>query len=150
MKRLRTLITMRAATPAGVVSVLFRDRGCRSFLAQPPANRWHPSGMTRGENGRPDEMTVLEPGDVATLCGMTVPEPGDVATLCGKTIPEPGDVATLCGMTVPEPGDVATLCEMTAPEPGGFKAISRWLRSAATTPPVHGRNKSRIPEGCQP
>ena len=34
-----------AATPAGVGFVPFRFRGCRSCLAQPPANGWHPSGM---------------------------------------------------------------------------------------------------------
>jgi len=32
----------------------------------------------------------------------------------------------------------------------GIKAISRWLRSGATTPPVHRAEKSRIPKGCQP
>jgi hypothetical protein len=35
------------------------------------------------------------------------------------------------------------------PEPGGFGAISRWLRSNATIPPVAWRKMSRIPEGCQ-
>ena len=35
-------------------------------------------------------------------------------------------------------------------EPEGFPAISRWLRSAATTPPVTGGMNFRIPEGCQP
>ncbi len=34
-----------AATPAGVAPVAPEFRGCRSFLAQPPANRPHPSGM---------------------------------------------------------------------------------------------------------
>ena len=33
------------------------------------------------------------------------------------------------------------------PEPGGFRAISRGL--SAATPPEIGRDKSRIPEGCQ-
>lgn len=37
----------RAATPAGVVSFASRNRGWHSCLAQPPANRWHPSGMVR-------------------------------------------------------------------------------------------------------
>ena len=37
-----------AATSAGVVGVLREFRGCRSCLAQPPANRWHPSGMEDG------------------------------------------------------------------------------------------------------
>jgi len=32
----------------------------------------------------------------------------------------------------------------------GIKAISRWLRSVATTPPDHHAEKSRIPKGCQP
>ena len=32
----------------------------------------------------------------------------------------------------------------------GFKAISRWLRRVATTPPVCSANAERIPEGCQP
>ena len=31
----------------------------------------------------------------------------------------------------------------------GMPAISRWLRSGATTPPVHRAEKSRIPKGCQ-
>ena len=35
------------------------------------------------------------------------------------------------------------------PEPGGFPDISRWLRSNATTPPVHVVIPTRIPEGCQ-
>ncbi len=32
-----------AATPAGVFSLVLRHRGCR--LAQPPANRFHASGI---------------------------------------------------------------------------------------------------------
>ena len=32
---------------------------------------------------------------------------------------------------------------------GGLKAISRWLRSNATTPPVFDEKRGRIPEGCQ-
>ena len=73
-----------AATPAGVVSFASGYRGYRSCLAQPPANRWHPFGMT-------DRIS----------------------------------------------------------EPGGFSAISRWLRSNATTPPDANRDDFRIPEGCQ-
>ena len=41
-----------AATPAGVVSVASGYRGCRSFLAQPPANRWHPSGMIHADQAK--------------------------------------------------------------------------------------------------
>ena len=73
----------RAATPAGVGFVPFRFRWWRSCLAQPPANGWHPSGMSR---------TV---------------------------------------------------------QAGGLKAISRWLRSAATTLPVSSDETDCIPEGCQ-
>jgi len=36
-----------------------------------------------------------------------------------------------------------------AAQAGGLSAISRWLRSNATTPPVAGRQMVRIPEGCQ-
>ena len=32
---------------------------------------------------------------------------------------------------------------------GGLSAISRWLRSAATTPPGSSAASVRIPEGCQ-
>ena len=39
--------------------------------------------------------------------------------------------------------------ELDVSEPGGFKAISRWSRSNATTPPVTDENEPRIPEGCQ-
>ena len=39
---------------------------------------------------------------------------------------------------------------LVAPEPGGFVANSRWLRSAATTPPDDRRIHFRIQEGCQP
>ena len=35
------------------------------------------------------------------------------------------------------------------PEPGGFKAISRWLRSCATTPPDLRPANRTIPEGSQ-
>ncbi len=35
------------------------------------------------------------------------------------------------------------------PEPGGFGAISRWLRSNATIPPVSSDETDCIPEGCQ-
>ena len=38
---------------------------------------------------------------------------------------------------------------LVAPEPGGFVANSRWLRSAATTPPVVGSIFDSIPEGWQ-
>ena len=34
-------------------------------------------------------------------------------------------------------------------EPGGFKAISRWLRRIALTPPESNGKWHRIPEGCQ-
>jgi hypothetical protein len=37
-----------AAAAAGVGGVLMDIRGCRLVLAQPPANRWHPSGMGDG------------------------------------------------------------------------------------------------------
>ena len=36
-----------------------------------------------------------------------------------------------------------------AVEPGGFSAISRGLRSNATTPPESNDKRDRIPEGCQ-
>ncbi len=74
----------------------FTFRRCRSCLAQPPANGWHPSGMTVGAN---HEMNFSG---------------------------------------------------MTGHEPGGVRAISRWLRSNATTPPETGRSGFRIPEGCEP
>jgi len=35
----------RPTTPAGVASAPHGIRGWHSFLAPPPANRWHPSGM---------------------------------------------------------------------------------------------------------
>ncbi|MEI8109076.1 MAG: hypothetical protein WCI46_14780, partial [Verrucomicrobiota bacterium] len=44
-----------AATPAEVESVWTDFRGCRSLLAQPPASRWHPSGMAGGVVGRVSE-----------------------------------------------------------------------------------------------
>ena len=40
--------------------------------------------------------------------------------------------------------------ETPIPEPGGFTAISRGLRSTATTPPDRPPHASCIPEGCQP
>jgi len=70
-------------------------RGCR--YAQPPANGWHPFGMTGAAQA----------------------------------------------------GSLATIYRCASPEPEGFRAISRWLRSNATTPPVSGRRTPRIPEGCQ-
>lgn len=109
--------TYVAATPAGVVSVSSLFRGCRSFLAQPTANRSYPSGMTGAGCPLRSGMT----GAGTSQCSIF-------------TIPEPGGVTTICGMT----------------EPGGFKAISRWLRSAATTPPESDPNEYCIPEGCQP
>ena len=36
-----------------------------------------------------------------------------------------------------------------SPQARGLKAISRWLRSNATTPPVCDQKRGRIPEGCQ-
>ncbi len=99
----------------------FVFRGWRSCLAQPPANGSHPSGMPV-EPGGP---AVPEPR------GWAMPEPG------GWAVPEPG------GWAVPEPGGWAV------PEPGGFKAISRWLRRIAPTPPDLRRPAHRIPEGCQ-
>jgi hypothetical protein len=38
----------------------------------------------------------------------------------------------------------------TPPQAGGLTAISRWLRSNATTPPVNEQNEPRTPgRGCQ-
>jgi hypothetical protein len=40
-------------------------------------------------------------------------------------------------------------CGMAASEPGGFRAISRWSRRTAPTPPEHDPPKPVcIPEGC--
>ena len=66
MKPLRLLLagpveSALAATPAGVVSLLHRIRGCRSFLAQPPANRWHPSGMIHAYQTKEVFATYLVP-----------------------------------------------------------------------------------------
>ena len=53
-------------------------------------------------------------------------------------------------LAAPEPGGFLTVYGLLLSEPGGFKAISRWLSEERATPPETKRNKSRIPEGCQP
>jgi hypothetical protein len=45
---------------------------------------------------------------------------------------------------------MAGIVGMALPEPGGFPAISRWLRSVATIPPIPRPQFHRIPKGCQP
>jgi len=46
------MVPYPAATPPGVDdAVVPRIRGWRSCLTPPPANGWHPSGMTRGREG---------------------------------------------------------------------------------------------------
>jgi len=46
---------------------------------------------------------------------------------------------------------LVTIASLSAPGPqaGGLAAISRWLRSAATTPPDPRPKMTSIPEGCQ-
>ena len=62
------------ATPAGVVSVASGFRGYRSFLARPPANGWHPSGMTRADQAK--EVFATSP-----VAMMSAPQAGDLAAL---------------------------------------------------------------------
>ena len=50
----------------------------------------------------------------------------------------------------PEAPETPESPESPIPEPGGFTAISRGLRSNATTPPDRPPHTSCIPEGCQP
>jgi len=44
----RAKISVEKSSPPGAGVVLMDIRGCRSLLAQPPANGWHPSGMADG------------------------------------------------------------------------------------------------------
>ena len=44
----RFIDSLGRCDPSGVEGVLREFRGCRSWLAQPPANGWHPSGMVDG------------------------------------------------------------------------------------------------------
>jgi hypothetical protein len=122
-----------AATPAGVVSIAFRFRGCR--VAQPRANGWHPFGMTKREPGARSGNESGEPGRIRVGRGWN-PEPrgfGAFSRWLRRSAPTP------------------PVAEYDPPrEPGGFGAFSRWLRRSAPTPPETERNKSRIPEGCQP
>ncbi len=108
------------ATPAGVVRVRAGDRVCR--CAQPPANRSHPSGMGAGHAGTLISA-VLFPANGWHPSGIIRPEPE-----ANRRHPS----------------------GMTTREPGGFKAISRWSRRTAPTPPGSNEKRNRIPEGCQP
>ena len=51
---------LRGCDPCGSGGVLREFRGCRSLLAQPPANGWHPSGM--GDSGNRSARVMGEAG----------------------------------------------------------------------------------------
>ena len=103
-------------------------RGCR--CAQPPANGWHPSGMT--PEGCEHVLRSLRDRMIRTTAyrGCRCAQP-------------PANGWHPFGMAARDPGVNCTR------EPGGFGTISRWLRSAATTPPVSSDETDCIPEGCQ-
>ena len=93
-----------AATPDGVVSVAPGYRGCRSFLAQPPANRWHPSGMAQTTQTFRCRRSAQPPANRWHPSGTAIPEPGGFKAISRglrRTAPTPPD-RTPHGSRIPE------------------------------------------------
>jgi uncharacterized protein YqjF (DUF2071 family) len=136
--------------------------------AQPPANRFHASGMTPANCGlrkdRNPEGTREPPGnggamqcDIFECTACQHPKSPHVT----NWMPRHADGGNLRAagwepkITPCAGSDAEGIKAIGCPEAskrsdaGGITTISRWLRSKATTPPVPHTNAERIPEGCQ-
>ncbi len=140
-------------------------RGCR--FAQPPANGWHPFGMTGhdeprgfGAISRWLKSEATTPPDDRRI-HFRIPEGcqrmghGEV-----RGVSQAGLRSFRDRMIRPTPFRGCRFAQPPAngwhpfgmtghDEPRGFGAISRWLRREATIPPVSNGKRNCIPEVCQ-